>query len=296
MEIKKILAAVALTTLSTSSYATYGYWSNNHNCGGGYTPPDSGGCTVTWDFTNNPSDLLGDPITYDPNNGFGLAIEGFTIVRESGAMEGMIKDSTGEYATDYDGSSYGVGVHATGESEHWGTKIDNLRTDNETWLVRDAVLMDFGSCLVSIDELSLIKAYDDADRDFELWAFSGDLNPKALAGADGLGNYLDWTATAADGDGFTLIGQYGNDNGWWTPQEITEDISTTVESRYYILISGKNQSNNNDAFRIGSLTINCDLGRCITPPDSDGETPIPGTLALLGIGALATRRRFFKLS
>ena len=48
---------------------------------------------------------------------------------------------------------------------------------------------------MSIDE-RFIKAYDDADRDFELWAFSGDLNPKALAGADGSWQLSDWTATA----------------------------------------------------------------------------------------------------
>lgn len=287
MEMKKILVAVALATLATSAQATYwGWYSHNHNCG-----DDGGGsdCVVTWDFTKTARDL-GDPITYDANNPYSLAIEGFSIVREAGDKEGMIMDAprevgtkNGEYATDYDGSQYGLGVHSTGEDTHWGTKIDNLKNDMETWYVRDAVLMDFGSCLVSLDELVLKKAYDTADRDYEVWAFSGEIdNKKSL---EQLGNYNGWE-TDAD---FELVDSVWNGSGWDKPWEITDKFSSDITSRYFILIAGANQGNNNDAFRISSLSVNCDINNC--DPGNNGETPVPGTLALLAIGALATRRQ-----
>ena len=57
MEIKDFWPPWHDPLFSTSSYATYGYWSNNHNCGGGYILSGQRRMHRDVDFTNNPSDL-----------------------------------------------------------------------------------------------------------------------------------------------------------------------------------------------------------------------------------------------
>lgn len=57
---------------------------------------------------------------------------------------------------------------------------------------------------------------------------------------------------------------------------------------------GADKYNNNDAFRIAGLTVNCDPRNCeptIPQPVSPASVPAPGTLALLATGALPGRRR-----
>ncbi|MCB1699038.1 MAG: hypothetical protein KDI34_22685, partial [Halioglobus sp.] len=74
------------------------------------------------------------------------------------------------------------------------------------------------------------------------------------------------------------------------------DITGTQKARYFVLIAGDRNGEYNDAFRLAGLRVTCDPNNCKPPASNDGVTPIPGTLALLGIGALATRRRFLKQS
>jgi len=293
MKIWQILIASSLMAASGATLATGGshYWSHWHNnCGGG----GGGDCIVTWDFTTTAGGN-GDPLPpyTGSDSAYSLVIQGFAIKQANGMVVDRAETSSaysGDYATDYDGSDYGIGVHAEGEGNHWGTKIDNKVNDWEDaqWAVRDAVLMDFGSCMVSIDQIDLIKVYD---TDFELWAFTGAIdNTQTL---EQLGDYDNWTA-AIDGDNFELI-----DNNWSTERgshELQAVINgSSTSSRYFILIAGGDKYDAiPDAFRMAGLKVTCDPNNC--EPSGGPGVPVPGTLALLAIGALATRRRLRKES
>ena len=300
MKIRKILALAVLACTASTAFATGGYtWRDkSHSCN---PPPDGGGgCVVTWDFTDNTTALTGDKtgggIVYPPEGSYSLVVHGFTIGRKyydngsqlPSSFQGSIGDGDSTYATDQTGSDYGIGVHAPGESDHWGTKIDNLKTSGETNYFRDAILMDFGNCVVSIDEIGLKSIYD---TDFELWAYQGDTE---LVGVDNsvvpqIPDYDTWTGNA------DWVKVTSNTGGSY---DRVAQIDSSITSRYFVLIAGQSKYDyNNDAFRVMNLAVNCDPDNCNhTPPGGGGEAPIPGTLALLGIGALATRRRFFKLS
>ncbi|MCB1722282.1 MAG: PEP-CTERM sorting domain-containing protein [Gammaproteobacteria bacterium] len=295
MNIKKTLVLGILACAASGAYATGGgnsWYDKNHDC----NPPSGGGggCVVTWDFTDNATAVTGDQTgggNVYPNTGnYTLVVHGFTVgantMYNPSSVRGQIGDGDSTYATDLTGSDYGVGVHAPGESAHWGTKIDNLKTDSETNYLRDAILLDFGSCLVSVDQIGLKSIYD---TDFELWAYTGDVE---LVGNDDsvipqIPDYDTWSVNTD----WSLVSQ--NSGGSY---DRTADINSSITSRYFVLIAGKNGGDyNNDAFRMMNLTVTCDPNNCQpgTPPTG---VPVPGTLALLGIGALATRRRFAKLS
>ena len=272
------------------------------NPGGGSNepPPD---CVVTWDFTqNNAVQQTGDPLTYSgTSNGggtYGLQISGFTVDRRTnnGGDIGKIRDASEIYATDYDGADgsykYAIGVHAQGEDTHWGTKIDNNHYSGEDRWVRDGVLLDFMNCTVSLDEIGLLKAFSTADTDFELWAYTGSLDTLSFNPTD-LNTLPDFDTWGSSGNDWSLVekNQGGTVNR-------TVQISNATTSRFFALVAGTQILEWDDAFRLASLTVTCDPN-CEpgTPqPPSSGGVPIPGTLALLGIGALATRRRFLKQS
>ncbi len=291
MKITKLAALAILGGVSSVALATGYHGGGGNYCGGG---GGNGGdptpeCVVTWDFTDNSTAINGDPLTYtgtSTNGGsYSLVVQGFTVGRGGYSYSGEIGDGATTYSTDGVGSRYGIGVHAPGESDHWGTKIDNQKYDNETRKLRDAVLFDFESCVVSVEEISLLKAYSGADTDFELWAYNGtELEINNLAGPGQIPDYDTW---AANSD-WTLITQNYGDSS-----DRTVSINTPVASRYFVLIAGANKNHNNDAFRIAGLTVSCDPAHC-EPSEGGGDpgVPIPGTLALLGIGALATRRRW----
>ena len=303
----QFLMIVALVAASTVTFAgNKGYYhSKTHSNCGPKTPPSGGGdsaCVVTWDFTETAMGT-GDPLTYPgSDSAYTLVVQGFAVRRNSATYGGTIYDrpveggtpgpgnTTGDYVTDYDGSNYGIGVHAQGEAyenaySHWGSKIDNLKTGSEPNYVRDAVLLDFGNCVVSIDQIDLIKVLD---TDFELWAYSGTLHPDSPPqDLTQLGDYDGW-ATDAE---FTLV-----DQNWSKDRSNELDAvinGTPVTSRYFVLIAGGNKNDSNDAFRIAGLQVTCDPN--CTPSGAPG-VPVPGTLALFAIGALATRRRLRKES
>lgn len=300
MKIQKILALAVLAGATSVSFAT-----GSRHCGG-YTPPPDGGtdpeCVVTWDFTDNTTSLTGDPLTYASTSTTGgeysLVVHGFGVGRKKSdyssttlSYSGKIFDGSSTYAVDPDTSSrYGIGVHANGESEHWGTKIDNQKSDDEQKWMRDAVLLDFGACIVSIDEISLLKAYSGADTDFELWAYTG--ATELVVDNSVIPQIPDYDSWTADGDWSKVIASDGGSS------DRVVDINSSIQSRYFVLIAGYDNTNNNDAFRLAGLTVTCDPEHCEdggTPPGGGGgEAPVPGTLALLGIGALAARRRWRK--
>lgn len=304
---KQIWIPIALLAVSSTSWACGSGGGCRSGCGGGTTPDPDPSCVVTWDFTNNGSRNEGDPInpTYtgvvhgDSTATYNLKISGFTVkAGYSQTSNGKLFDGEAIYAMDVEGN-HGIGVHAAGEDadsfsfpDHWGTKIDNYKNtsgnDNEMYQVRDAVLLDFQNCVVSIDEIGLEAI---SDTDFELWAYKGaDIDYGQSLVAQLNGDYDNWTgANSAD---WMLVESNWNYN---IPGDRVASISNKVSSQYFVLIAGGNQSDyGNDAFRMSNLQVTCDPGKC--GGGDDGEAPIPGTLALLGIGALATRRRFFKLS
>lgn len=302
MKIRHILALALLAGASSTGWATY----NNHGCGGGHNqcsgnncpppPPPPPECVVEWDFTDNTTAQTGDPLTYTGTSteggNYSLVVNGFGIGRGDRTYTGNIYDGTSTYAVDPDTSNrYGIGVHQAGESTHWGTKIDNQKTDSENKYIRDAVLLDFGSCIVSIEEISLLTAYSGADTDFELWAYTGGTE---LVGVDNsvipqIPDYDTWTGNA---DWVQVL----SSNGGTSDRVVS--VNSSIASRYYVMIAGYDKMNNNDAFRLAGITVSCDPVNC--PPDngggggSGGGVPVPGTLALLGIGALAARRRLVK--
>lgn len=293
MKATKLLALAILAGASSTSWATY--------CGPNTPNEPDPICTVSWDFTDNTTALHGDPLTYagtsSGGGSYSLVMHGFTIGRgDTGSHSGVIGDGTSTYATDESTSSrYGIGVHAPGESDHWGTKIDNQKYNSESTYNRDAVLMDFGSCIVSFDEINLLKAYSNADTDFELWAYQG---PNELVVNNSvvpqIPDYDTWSATAADADGWARVTQ-----SWGSNTDRDVAISNAIESRYFVLIAGANKNHNNDAFRIAGLTVTCDPQNCeptIPPPVPPTSVPAPGTLALLAGGVLLIRRRLGKLS
>ncbi|WP_078118339.1 PEP-CTERM sorting domain-containing protein [Thiosocius teredinicola] len=296
MNILKFAALAILAGASSTALATFSHKGGGNHCGGG----NNGGgdptpeCVVTWDFTSG-SNVNGDPLTYTGTStaggSYSLVLQGFTVGRHKDnngntlGYSGQIGDGATSYTTDGTVPRYGIGVHSPGESTHWGSKIDNIKNSGQSQYLRDAVLFDFESCVVSVEEISLLKAYNGADTDFELWAYSGaELEINNLAGPGQIPDYDTW---AGNGD-WTLITQNYGDSS-----DRTVSINSPVASRYFVLIAGANKKHNNDAFRISGLTVSCDPAHC-EPSEGGGDpgVPVPGTLALLGIGALATRRRW----
>jgi len=84
----------------------------------------------------------------------------------------------------------------------------------------------------------------------------------------------------ADNNGNMLEKDYGTAN--------------TTYSTHWIVVAA-NQDSNKDAYKFKGLVANvkCIPGTpgCRPPGGGGGEAPIPGTLALLGIGAIAVRRQ-----
>ena len=312
MKITKILALAVLACTASTAFATGTHQGCSYVPPGGTPDPN---CTVSWDFTQNNTLQQGDEpaLTYTgtssgTNGGdqYSLVIRGFTIDQSTnnGGVMGKIRDASGIYATDQDGADgtykYAIGVHALGETTHMGTKIDNYKTNEngsyDTYKVRDAVLLDFQNCIVSIDQISLLKAFYGAGTDFELWAWTGQPDELNFSGNNIdsiLPNYMTWDDNPGDWDLVTSYAGYNNNP--------TVDVASSPvnKSRYFVLVAGDQMGEYNDAFRLAGLRINCDPGNCdplIPPGGGGGEAPIPGTLALLGIGALATLRRFLKQS
>ena len=301
-----LIAAALFGSLTANAWACTSNPGSDPGSGTGEADPD---CTITWDFTGNrPADeQFGDPLTYtslsDPGGAsYDLIVRGFAVKRRdefgdnnpATATEvlGAVVDNGGAYATDQNGgdsgSVYAVGVRAPGEASHWGTKIDNVKASNQdTHWFRDAVLLEFENCVVSIDEISLLQAYDGADTDFELWAFNGDADDLAFSGEDigsQISNYEAWSLNWT---------QIEENNGVPSDGDRTVQVSNTVESSYFILLAGTEYNEWDDAFRLAGLTATCDANDCDDPDDPVPPTnvPTPGTLLLIAAGALAIRRR-----
>ncbi len=89
-------------------------------------------------------------------SGTGFTIDGNTNrqVYEEGFDDQIVASIT--VATDIVVSICGIGVHAPSEGDHWSAKIDNYYSDsNETWKVRDAVVIDLVNCEQFVDQTGI---------------------------------------------------------------------------------------------------------------------------------------------
>jgi hypothetical protein len=277
MKTLRILALVLLTGASSYSWACYTCTSNytwkSHSC-----DTSTGDCTVTFDF-KDPSNIgSGDPLSYaitgtDSEGSeltYHLNVYGFAINSTSGAI------TDNAQVIGVDGASYGIGVTSPGEA---GTS-DAYKIDSYGGY-RDAVLLDFENCIVSIDEIQLDIF---GDRDFELWAYTGD----SILTADGLVNtnpdYNGW-ATA---DEFDLVLSHVASG---TSSTELVNVTTDTKSQYWILVAGGGSNKYDDKFKLSKLVINCAPPQdCNGTVPGPGPVPVPGTLLLLGAGAVGLRR------
>jgi hypothetical protein len=223
----------------------------------------------------------GDPLTFNGSAGTVVSIDGFRT-----DMVGSGTPYNSPYAIAW-GS--GVGVERNSSDRH---TIGN-NADNFNWT--DGILLSFSDKLVSISEVTLTSqrgwsGSDARDQDFELWAFTG-----AGAGALPTASYSMWHSNGwtrvADVDGHMADANYNM-------LTKTYATSNSVHSTHWIVLAA-NADHNKDAFKFKGFSgsTKCIPGTpgCNPPPGGGpGQVPVPGTLALLAIGALAIRRKLAK--
>ena len=256
IKITTLLAYVALATCSANLFAE------------------------TWQTRNayRVSDPSGDPLVFEDTtrtknvNLYGVGKTGSTL---SMLPSGVSYDTNG------------VGVTGISSSH----TIDNLGANGTSMI--EGIVLDFGSYLADIESITLSSDYDwhssrARDQDFQLYAFNA-------IGPVSEGAFSDWSKwTLVD----TVNGMKASST---TRSTLTKSYSTDgVFKSTAWLVLAMNADSNSDAFKFNGLTaslMSCTApGNGCAPGSSSGGVPIPGTLALLGIGALATRRRFLKLS
>ena len=258
MKYRKITAALACVVIATCSANVF---------------------AETWETRSayRVTDPSGDPLVFEDTtrtknvNVYGVGKTGSTLqMFPSGAS--------------YD--TAGLGVNGISNSH----TIDNLGSSSTAMM--EGIVLDFGSYLADIESITLSSDYDwyrthARDQDFRLYAFNaiGPVSEEAFS---------DWSKwTLVD----TVDGMKANSSG----SRLTKSYSTNgVFKSTAWLVLAMNADSNSDAFKFNGLTaslMSCTApGNGCAPGSSSGGVPIPGTLALLGIGALATRRRFLKLS
>lgn len=253
------LAGVATLTLAASlpAHAAFDWVFSTANC-------VSGPCSSTG--------VYGSTMVYSSPTGKGNA----TVRGISNTGSG------GDLASAQVALWSGVGVKNAYESG----SSPNHAADNSGYI--DAVLIDFGASLVTLDSLQIgwPSSSSSYDSDITLLAYTGSGNPLNAGDGDYLGN-LDYSQLLSQG--WAHAGDYSN-----VAQQPGKTVSVNgggyssslwLVSAFNPFVSSKNWSTGNDYFKLSALG-----GRVGTPPSG---IPEPGTLALLaaGLGVMRLRRR-----
>ena len=238
---------------------------------------------VSWTFTGSNcvsgcgSSYDGNALTFDGAGGAG------NVTASAWSNTGSGGDLQTGTLNLYSG---GLGVTNQGES---GTP-PNHSTDNSGYI--DSILFDFGGDAVDLSDVSVGWWYNDSD--ISVLAYTGSGDPTADLGAGNTYNDL-------LGSGWSLVGNYDNvgQNGgtatvnpddvsssYWLIGALNTDLTSTSCSSYSYSYSTSNCS---DYVKIYALAGDTGNGGG-TPPS---QVPVPGTLALFGLGLLLTglRRR-----
>ena len=257
MKYRKITAALACVVIATCSANVF---------------------AETWETRSayRVTDPSGDPLVFEDTtrtknvNVYGVGKTGSTLqMFPSGAS--------------YD--TAGLGVNGISNSH----TIDNLGSSSTAMM--EGIVLDFGSYLADIESITLSSnkywhSSRESDQDFKLYAFNS-IGPVSEVA------FSDWSKwTLVD----TINGVTDNVSGTKTK---TYDTNGVFKSTAWLVLAMGTDSTK-EAFKFNGLTaslMNCTApGNGCAPGSSSGGVPIPGTLALLGIGALVTRRRFLKQS
>lgn len=222
---------------------------------------------------------VGDPLTFTGNGGTVVTIDGFRTDMVGTGVP-YSSGSAGKDPTAY-AWGYGVGVDRDGSGSDYHTIGNNASSLNWT----DGILLSFDKS-VNIGTITLAsnKNWGDgsSDKDAELWVFTGE------AGSAGLPTtaYSTWAPGA---NGWTLASTVngGEDNTSGTDVDTFGTANAHYSSLWMVLAA--NQDHLLDAYKFKKFTGGICTNGCGGGPS--GGVPLPGTLALLGIGALMSRRR-----
>jgi hypothetical protein len=245
-----------------------------------FTPAFADNVPATWELLSRDA---GSGLTFnaDPATGPSALLRGYKFNGSNGVVD------PGPYAVSY--GANGVGVDSGSDNYHTVDASSGF----------DFILFDFGAgASISLQSVSMHTGWSpNTDTDFAVYAFTdtATLNLTTLNG-------LDLNVVASGGTGMVF-----NEVGWElvtsqngttsTNTDVTKNYSfnpgATKSSQYWIVAAMEYADGASTGFKLTELA-----GTFYRPPPSLTATgvPVPGTLALLGIGALLSRRKFLKLS
>lgn len=240
----------------------------------------------TWLTTDKSgSDLIssaaGDPLEFRNANGAELGVWGYSIKRNysGSSIDSYGSIDGGAYARAY---SSGFGVKKNGA-------YHTLGNNNSSHF--DGVLLNFGATERALHSLT-VTSFDswsgkshDNDRDVQIWRWIGaqpwsnDAFAFNATNHYPSGAYPGVSANVWDTN-WAKVGDYYNNKGDGT---ISFGVNPSSYASSAWLVLAK-PNHHDTAIKIGAIT---------TKPGTGGGPgiPLPGTLALLGIGAIALRRR-----